>query len=960
MPFVRSSRGAKTQFNAVNISSTLSKAYAYVYGKNLVLHRSKIHEHTQNIIKDLEDKYGASYDSEWKRIYIRTAIIRELTSNANRDIQEAYLELNPHENTERGRYQKHIFNEDSLDPVWNIFIYENESDLDIHLRNKSLSEIGNSIDNKTQKPKKKRVKKIQISKRRSDWIEWWKSLSLDIKSPLDFNQFEKNILNYNDTLSYDSNGWWDFWQNVIFNSLKDDPRLYHLLRVAQMRKNKSLISGQDWLDGTGLNTYEGEQTEPFHLMGQKYSDSLYRALWRNYIQKLTLVPGMNTMFVKLFDLDMLAKELQPSRDQIIDWRGYQYLEQGGCLWPIPSNTVWNISGYNLVTKEDAKEPPQWAWMRLAMALAMEENDKNLAAINFYNLLSRLAILPTETLLREAGKQNPNFLEDKSTRIPDRFEPIWDGIHQAAVGTKWTGAVTLDWREVRSEGAPISGGIRKSKGVIPFLNTINQALYAQGREEDDRPVTITIPIWHLESRFLISARNEELNRIQPVIIISDLFMKRVRSGGDWTFFDPSIFPEILSETEESYTLAESKIKERRKEFPKSFKTVKAYKVWTKILTCMKHGTPYISFEDSTKSFDLFSKDAPATLGLDGIGSFPLLPTNKNEKLSWTAWPSMAVNLDVCLGRHGQPDMERLKVMVSVALRMLDNCISATNHNMKSVDSFRSVCLGAVGFYEAISKAVKNSKNKDDDLEKWMGSLAEAWAFTITQADLDLVNERGPASYYINNRNIEVFNPIRSIEKLRKSHDGALSIQVNKDSLEQWKILNQNIIKHGQRFVAKSVWAPFRSVAAIAGVSPGGIGSIMPAEKIYDNKGIPRWVPTPLLIKSIDNNPENIKEYRQTIRFPNKHKKWAKDIQILSNPNEEAWRSLMKQGALVRPWLDQGIALTLPTGIEKGQLNTLIEQAWWSGISSVRFETIQNIIDNYEQDIDNFIKDDGLDN
>ena len=59
MPFVRSSRGAKTQFNAVNISSTLSKAYAYVYGKNLVLHRSKIHEHTQNIIKDLEDKYGA-------------------------------------------------------------------------------------------------------------------------------------------------------------------------------------------------------------------------------------------------------------------------------------------------------------------------------------------------------------------------------------------------------------------------------------------------------------------------------------------------------------------------------------------------------------------------------------------------------------------------------------------------------------------------------------------------------------------------------------------------------------------------------------------------------------------------------------------------------------------------------------------------------------------------------------
>lgn len=955
MPFVRSSRGAKTQFNAVNISLTLSKIYSYIYGKNLVLHRSKIHEHTQNIIKDLEDKYGASYDSEWKRIHIRTAIIKELNQNANRDIQDAYLELNPNDNADRGRYQKHIFNEDSLDPVWNVYVYEKENDIDAQLKNKSLSEIGDIVDNK--KAKRKRIKRTQISKRRSDWIEWWKMLSLEVKSPLDFNQFEKNILNYNDTLSFDSEGWWDFWQNIIFNSLKDDPRLYHLLRIAQMRKNKSLISGQDWLDGTGLNTYE-DNIPPFHLMGQTYSDSLYRALWRNYIQKLTLVPGMNTMFVKLFDLDALAKALQPSRDQIIDWRGYQYLEQGGCLWPIPSNTIWSISGYNLSTKQDAKEPPQWAWMRLAMALAMEETDKNNAAINFYNLLSRLAILPTETLLREAGKELPNFLEDKSTRIPDRFEPIWEGIHQAAVGTKWTGAVTLDWREVRSEGAPISGGIRKSKGVIPFIDTINQALFAQGRENQDRPVTITIPIWHLESRYLISAREEDLQRIQPVILISDLFMKRVKSGDDWTFFDPSIFPEILKESEEAYALAESKINERKKEFPRSFKKVKAYKVWSKILTSMKNGTPYITFEDSTKSFDLFSEDAPATLGLDGIGSFPLLPTHKNEKLSWTAWPSMAVNLDVCLGKHGQPDMERLKVMVSVALRMLDNCISATNHNMKSVDAFRSVCLGAVGFYEAISKAVNNSKNKDEDLEKWMGSLAEAWAFTITQSDLELVEERGAANYYLNNKNIEVFNPVSSIDKLKKSHNGSLAIQLKKDSLESWKLLHQNIMKHGQRFAAKSVWAPFKSVAAIAGVSPGGIGSIMPAEKIYDSKGIPRWVPTPLLIKAIDNNPEKIKEYRQTIRFPDKHKKWSKDIQILSNPNEEAWRSLMKQGALVRPWLDQGIALTLPTGIEKGQLNNLIEQAWWSGISSIRFETIQNIIDDYDQDINEIIKDDGL--
>lgn len=958
MPFVRSSRGAKTQFNAVNVSATLSRVYSHIYGKNLVLYRAKIHDHTHNIIKDLEDKYGASYESEWKRTAIRLSIVKELTEHATREVLNTYLDLNPETNTERGKYQKHIFNEDHVDPVWNVYIYQQETDMDIHMRNKGLSQLGEQVDN--QKPKKKRIRKIQISKRRSDWIEWWKTLSADVRFPLDFDAFEKNILNYNDTLSYDSEGWWTFWQNVIFASLSDDPRLYHLLRVAQMRKNKSLISGQDWLDGTGLNVNEGEDITPFHLMGQKYSDSLYRALWVNYIKKLTLVPGMNTLFVKNFDLEALAKKMEPSRDQIIDWRGYRYLEQGGCLWPIPAGTVWNISGYSLSTKNDSKEPPQWAWMRLAMALALEEKqDKNLAAENFYNLLSRLAVLPTETLLREAGKEYPNFLEDKSTRVPDEFGHIWEAIHQAAVGTKWTGNVTLDWSEVRSEGAPISGGLRRSKGVIPFVNTINQALHAQGREEEDRPVTITIPIWHLESRFLISAREEDLQRIQPVIIIPDHFMKKVKMGEDWTFFDPSIFPEIIPGTEDAYTLAKSKIIERKKANPRAFKTVKAYKVWMKILTAMKKGSPYITFEDSTRSFDLFSKEAPSVHGLDGIGSFPLLPTkHKNEKLSWTAWPSMAVNLDVCLGKDGRPDLERLKVMVSVALRMLDNCIIASTYQMGSVDAFRSVCLGAVGFYEAVSKAVKNSREKDKDLERWMESLAEAWALTITQADLDLTKERGPAQYYLQSKNREVFNPVSSIEKLRKSHNGSLAIKLE-TNLDNWKTMYENIFKHGQRFAAKSVWAPFKSAAAIAGVSPGGIGTIMPAEKVYDNQGIARWVPTPILIKAINSNPENLKEYRQTIRFPDKYRKWASDIQILSNPNEEGWRSLMRQGALVRPWLDQGISLTLPTDIDKNQLNALIEQAWWSGISSIRFETIQNIVDNNEQDIDNVARNDGLD-
>lgn len=948
MPFVRTPRGVKNVFSPAKVSETITRAYQFVYGQNTILHRQKIIDHTQDIITILQDKYGADITSEWKQVDITKEVETELRTKANIDVHEAFLTLNPTFDIERTQYKKFNINTNAFDPSWNVYIYREENETEFFIRLKNLKMKGQDTGNV-----KKRIRKVQINKRRSQWIDFWKEMTGHSIYSIDFEVFEKNIRKYNDTYSMNSEGWWKFWNNVIFESMKDDPRMYHILRVALMRVNRSVLIGQDWLDGSGLNVNDGQDEGQFHFLGDQ-ADYIYKDLWKKHVKRFSFQKGMNTLFTKTYNLDKLAEVLDIKRDMIIDWRGYQYLLKTGSLWSIPEGTKWNITGFSFVANKNAFEPPQWAFMRLAMALAMEEkaDEREKSCISFYNLFSRLAIVPTATMLREAGKADPNFLEDQAALVSDNYEAIWgEAINQTTVGTKWTGTVSLDWREVRAKGSKIGGGVRQSLGVKSFLETINAALIAQNRDEDDKPVTAILPIWHLDSASFVDNKNNNLNRLQLTLLLSDLFIQRAKNAEDWTFFDPNVFPEVLKGDEESYLLAEKLIAERKKANPKSYKVKKANKVLNKIINTMKDGYPYLVFEDNNKAFNLFADYLPCTHGVDGVGSFPTRH-NEEDHMKWTKWPSMAVNIDVCLDKDGKPVINRLKVMVSIALKMLDNAISASSVDKNTAD-FRPVCLGAIGFHEAITRAVENSVYDGNVEEQWMEALSEAWGSTVIQADLDLAKERGASKIF--NEFKDFYDPISGVEKLRKSHKGSLGINISDKQKSSWNTIVNLASKIGHRFTARTVWAPFKDSAAIAGVSPGGIGSIMPAEKIYDEFGVARWIPTPLLLNAVRKRQQDLKSLRQILRFPNNPNRWDKDILRISRPDETTWRSILRQASLVRPWIDQGVTLTLPSGIDRNRLYNLVEQAWWSGVSSIRFEKIQDSISEDNSSIQEVLKD-----
>lgn len=945
MPYIKNARGARIRYAPTKIASKLSEIYFYVYSKGAIKYRSIIMDLTDKIHKRLESDYGSGDDVEWKLEDIRNVMEKELRKNADDIVVNAFILLNPpiikktSENEDDIFNSKSIFNKFEIDPVWSFVKEYTPKKTEIETK-ENLNNFGTEIKKGKSKPiqKDKTKKKITFQKRRSEWLKWWKSLSASVGVPFSFSILEDIVSRDDRPYTFDSDGWWEFWEDAIFESLKQDPRIFALLRVAQQRKIRSALVGQDWLDGTGLNQKEGESNKTLYLIDHPEASDLYRLLWKENMKRLDKAGIIDSRLLKVFDLDKLAVFIDPIRDKLIDWRGYQYLRLGGCLWDIPENHYWGLTIYpGLKTTKGSKEPPQWAWMRLAMALSINEEKPWDFVMDFYNQLSKLAIIPSESMLRQAGRKNPNFLEDKATRIEDKFESIYEGIHEAAVGTKWTGTVSMDWSKIRSVGSPVRNGVRKSKGIMQFSKAINEALLAQNRETDDKPVTMYLPLWHMEVLKLIKYREEELPNLQSVIGVSDLFMRRLRNNEDWTIFDPVYFPELNGNDEEAYLKAENKVFERKKINLNCAKVVSTTKLWNRLLSSLNKGMHSIVFTDSNKICDIFPNVAPGITGLDGVGLFPL-PKSTDGELKWIKWPSMVVNLIRCVDSKGMPQLDRLNETIGLALRMMDNAINLSLKDNDQVTSdFRSICLGNVGFYEVIDKITKKepTEKRQEIIKKWMGILTEAWSIAVIIADQNLAKQRGVANAYnLYKNDFKVFDPVQNLKLLQEMREGALRVHITPNTI--WERLNKQVIDKGSRFISKSCWAPFNNLAAIAGVSPGGIGSLKPVENIEDEKGKSRWVPTPILLNCCHNDTDNIKEYAKSIKKPNNYNVWHENIKSLSHPKEEAWRNLLEQASLIRPWNDQGISVTLPLKLSINRLNILLLEAWWHGLNVIRFD------------------------
>ena len=923
MPFVRTQKGTKTKFSTAKLSAMLTQPYLEGVGQPLLKWRPNIQNHTQRVYQTLQQAHGDDVHIEWTLPIIQEAIRQELQKNAPATVYDAFLEsIKPNKTAkpqEWGEfYPQPESNQANIDPEWSVTPPIVMQDFIPEPPTHALTFLGEPARIINKQKRIKPVKPIVFQAKRSDWLQFWQQMGRHAQMPYDHDLLEQRIFKLPpDLKQYSPEQWWNFWHEEIHQLMKKDPRFYGLLKVMHQLMETSKISGEHWLENTFI---VGGQSGPMLHQTHPRQEEHYRTFFKDYLSLLVDQNILTTEFLGRFSIKSLIEALKPERDQLIDWRGWHWLITSESLWEL-SNVSWLV--HPIKSDLKARELPQWAFMRLAMALAHQDEQPTEKAIAFYEAFSTLAVIPSETLLREGGKKEPVFLEDCTGHVKDDFDAIHNTIHKAAVQTKWTGTMTLQWDAVRPQGVSI-GGRRFSQGPTGFLKSIHSSLAAQGRTNTDRPVSVSLPLWHRDIESFIGFR-EEADRLQTVVTIPDIFFERLQQNKPWYLVDPSQYPEILN------------IEKRGELFsawdenpPKNIKAINIEGLWRKLIQNAHKGYPYITFENSNHAFAPFPLSAPNHIGIDGVGAIPVPEAKTIEP--YMAWPSMAINLAQSVDHEGQPKPDYLKHNVYLAMEMLDNAIEQSHgEGADQARLYRPICLGVVGFYEAVEKGTAKSYHDPSLIDEWVAALAEAWASVVLSGDQRLRRRRGPAPIWKIAEDGRVYDPLGSLERLKHSRNGSLGHRPKPS--QSW---DPEQFKKGHRFSARTVWAPYSGAAKIAGVTQGGMGTLRLTDRVMDDHGILRLCPAPLLLDLCKNRPDHIEALSAILQFPQKPQEWPSWARDWSYPKAEGWQRRLHHASLIRPWVDQGVSLTLPTGLKPELLRTLIKQSWWLGLSNIRFE------------------------
>jgi ribonucleoside-diphosphate reductase alpha chain len=94
-------------------------------------------------------------------------------------------------------------------------------------------------------------------------------------------------------------------------------------------------------------------------------------------------------------------------------------------------------------------------MRVAMGLALEEDEPQRRAKEFYAVLSKLEFTPSSPTLFHSGTTHPQLSSCYLTTVEDDLEGIFDAYKHHAQLSKWSGGLGNDWTNLRAAIQPAS-------------------------------------------------------------------------------------------------------------------------------------------------------------------------------------------------------------------------------------------------------------------------------------------------------------------------------------------------------------------------------------------------------------------------------------------------------------------------------------------------------------------------
>ena len=669
----------------------------------------------------------------------------------------------------------------------------------------------------------------------------------------------------------------------------------------------------------GQEDYQATHSQMLDTYGKAFQAFIHRG-----IELELLAPELER-----YDLVRLGSSLIPERDLQFNYLGLQTL----------------YDRYFLHSNEVRFELPQIFFMRVAMGLALQEEEPEERAVEFYELLSSFDFMSSTPTLFNSGTLRSQLSSCFLTTVSDDLDGIYSAIRDNAMLSKWAGGLGNDWTPVRALGAYIKGTNGKSQGVVPFLKVVNDTAVAvnQGGKRKGA-VCSYLETWHLDiEEFLELRKNTGDDRrrthdMNTANWIPDLFMKRVFEDGDWTLFSPNDVSDLHdlhgSAFEIRYLNYEALTRTGELEL---YKRIKAQDLWRKMLSMLyETGHPWITFKDSCNT-----RSPQQHIGVVHSSNLCTEITLNTSADEIAVCNLGSINLAQHVTESGHFDTEKLKKTVRTAIRMLDNVIdinyyavpAARTSNMRH----RPVGLGIMGFQDALYR--KRIGYASDAAVEFADESMEAISYYAIESSSELAEERGSYTSFEGSLWSQGILPIDSLERLQNER-GKEYLDVNLDTRLDWDDLRTRVKTHGMRNSNVMAIAPTATIANITGVTQSieptyqnlfvksnlsGEFTVVNPHMVHDLKRQGLWDSVMVndlkyydgSLQSIDRIPADLK-------------------QLYSTAFEVEPRWLVDAASRRQKWIDQAQSLNLYIANASGKkLDIMYRMAWMRGLKTTYY-------------------------
>ena len=656
-------------------------------------------------------------------------------------------------------------------------------------------------------------------------------------------------------------------------------------------------------------------------------EKLYPEVLENFIQKgienEILNPELQNM-----DIKKLGAALKPERDKNFTYLGLQTL----------------YDRYFIHKDNVRYELPQVFFMRVAMGLSINEENREERAIEFYNLLSSFDYMSSTPTLFNSGTIHSQLSSCYLTTVPDDLHGIYGAIQDNAMLSKWAGGLGNDWTPVRGLGSHIKGTNGKSQGVVPFLKVVNDTAVAvnQGGKRKGA-VCSYLETWHVDIEEFVELRKNtgddrrRTHDMNTANWVPDLFMKRVFEGKPWTLFTPSDTVDLHDlygkAFEERYEYYESLTQNGEIEF---YKKVDAGELWKKMLSMLfETGHPWITFKDACNLRS--PQQHTGVVHSSNLCTEITLNTSQEEIAVCNLG---SVNLTHHL-KEGKLDNEKLEQTINTAIRMLDNVINinyyavgaAENSNMKH----RPIGLGIMGFQDSLY--MLNTPYSSGEAVEFADRSMEAVSYYAIKASSNLAKERGAYSSYEGSLWSQGVLPIDSVAYLKENR-GEGYADVDQSTSLDWDSLRQLVLSQGMRNSNVMAIAPTATIANITGVSQSieptyqnlYVKSNLSGEFTVTNLHLVNALKEQGLWDSVMVN--DLKYYDGSVKEISRVPEEIKSIYATAFEVEPRW--LVDAASRRQKWIDQSQSLNLYIDEPNGKkLDVMYRMAWIRGLKTTYY-------------------------